>query len=324
MSTTLAKPNTSSNQTADKSTAKTVEALAKTNWHADLSLGFTNVNGKTTLSHRKHSGPLRVQRPLYPEAGDTANTCHVLLLHPPAGIASGDKLTIDVDLDKNTHALLTTPGAGKWYGSCSSKRLDDIAPAYQDITLNLGEQAFLEWLPQEVIVFNEAKVQAKTNITLHPTASTLAWEVTVFGRKAFMERFLLGNYHNEVTITEVSGADDEAQTNNLLIHDLLNIPADDRWFHSPLGMNRQHVFANFWAVPPMEKRATLATTVDELREFIEENQIPTFVTQIQNMLVIRHLGSDVQTCFKALAKVRAFLRQAWWGYDEHYPRIWNT
>lgn len=305
----------------EQTKATQTQSPTKPNWHAELSLGFTDVAGKTTLSHRKHSGPLRVQRPLYPEAGNSADTCHVLLLHPPAGIASGDKLSIDVTLDNNTHALLTTPGAGKWYGSCASKNIDDIAPAYQNITLNVGEHAFLEWLPQEVIVFNEAKVQAKTDITLHPTASILTWEITVFGRKAFNEQFLLGNYHNDVRISQV---DDKEASDNLLIHDLLNIPANDRWFHSPLGMNGQHVFANFWAVPPVEKRDTLATTVDELREFIEENDIPVFVTQIQNMLVIRHLGADVQTCFKALNQVRAFLRMAWWGYDEHYPRIWNT
>ncbi|MCA1769209.1 MAG: urease accessory protein UreD, partial [Halomonas sp.] len=82
-------------------------------WDASLDLRFTPRQGVTRLAHARHRGPLRVQRPFYPEGARGA--CHVYLLHPPGGLVSGDTLTIDVGVEAGAHALLTTPAANKLY-----------------------------------------------------------------------------------------------------------------------------------------------------------------------------------------------------------------
>ena len=81
-------------------------------WKAALQLGFAAEHGATRLARRAHRGPLAVQRPFLPEG---PAVCHVYLLHPPGGLVGGDELAIDVDVDADAHALVTTPAAGKVY-----------------------------------------------------------------------------------------------------------------------------------------------------------------------------------------------------------------
>ncbi|MFN2317914.1 MAG: urease accessory protein UreD, partial [Gemmatimonadales bacterium] len=90
---------------------------ARRRWSASLELGFQSRLGggrqSTHLSLLRHEGPLRVQRPFYPEGAQ--GCCHVYLLHPPGGLVSGDVLRIDAAVGEGAHALLTTPAAAKVY-----------------------------------------------------------------------------------------------------------------------------------------------------------------------------------------------------------------
>lgn len=88
-----------------------VEPIFDTGWRAELALEYERRGVRTVLAARRHDGPLLVQKPLYPEGDEV---CHSIVVHPPAGIAGGDSLAIGVRAGNNAHALLTTPGAGKW------------------------------------------------------------------------------------------------------------------------------------------------------------------------------------------------------------------
>jgi hypothetical protein len=109
-------------------------------------LASSRRDDSTILARREHRGPLRVQKALYPEG---PGVCHAIVLHPPAGIAGGDQLEIRVEADAGAHALLTTPGAGKWYRSSG-------AQSSQRIHIKVGAGATAEWLPQESILFSGA------------------------------------------------------------------------------------------------------------------------------------------------------------------------
>lgn|SRR5690554_1301073 len=105
---------------------------ASRHWAASLTLGFcARADGDvsiTRMTTARHYGPLRVQRPFYPEGRD--GCCHVYLLHPPGGVASGDSLNIDVNVGEGAHTLLTTPAANKLYRADSKRcRLEPAHPA---------------------------------------------------------------------------------------------------------------------------------------------------------------------------------------------------
>ena len=142
-------------------------------WQAMLDLRFGHRAGQgSVLSHARHSGPLRVQKPLHPEG---PGICHAVLLHPPGGVAGGDQLQIDVTVEPGAHALLTTPGATRWYKSQGR-------PAAQRVRLRVEEGAILEWLPQENMLFAGADATMALDLDLAPGARAIGWDAVVLGR----------------------------------------------------------------------------------------------------------------------------------------------
>jgi urease accessory protein len=144
-----------------------MEAL-ETGWRARLALEFALQGNKTVLARRGSDGPLVVQKPLYP---DGPQRCHAIVVHPPGGIAGGDELQLLVKTDGD--ALLTTPGAAKWYRSAGS---------WAKQTLQFDIEGGLEWLPRETILFDGALAQLETTIQLGPQASYVGWELICLGR----------------------------------------------------------------------------------------------------------------------------------------------
>src|SRR5262245_42061215 len=98
------------------------DPIVATPWRAELALRYESRAGRTILAGRRHDGPLVFQKPLYPE-GDAV--CHGIVVHPPAGIAGGDELHLQADVGGG-HALLTTPGATKWYRSAGPLATSDV------------------------------------------------------------------------------------------------------------------------------------------------------------------------------------------------------
>jgi urease accessory protein len=172
-------------------------ARAQGGWQARLELQFQAADGRTRLAHRRHHGPLLVQRIFHPEprAGEavlTAEPCHAYVLHPPGGVVSGDELQLDVEIQARAHALLTTPAAGKFYrrarcGASGPTRDGNeggeprLARLTQTLRVTGG---VLEWLPQENIFYPEAAVELCTRVRLEAGARFIGWEIGCLGLPA--------------------------------------------------------------------------------------------------------------------------------------------
>jgi urease accessory protein len=163
-------------------------------WQARLELEFGLSGHRTVLAHRRHSGPLLVLRPLYPEGRhEQAEACHVYVIHPPGGVVSGDELQLHVTVQTGAHALLTTPAAGKYY------RRGDGGIARMAQEFHIG-QAAREWLPQENIFYPDAAVELSTVVHLAAGARFVGWEISCLGLPASHSTFADGQVRQSLEL----------------------------------------------------------------------------------------------------------------------------
>ncbi|MEB3357977.1 MAG: urease accessory protein UreD [Synechococcales bacterium] len=159
-------------------------------WHGQLQLEFVADRMKTQLSHRYAQAPLKIQRPFYPEPG---GVCHAAMLHTAGGIAEGDRLSMSLRLHPQAQAVVTTPAATKVYRSTGGT-------AEQQVSLTVEAGACLEWLPQEVIVFEGARFRQGVRVELGEGAIWLGWDLIRLGRSARGERFQRGEWRSHLEI----------------------------------------------------------------------------------------------------------------------------
>lgn len=262
-------------------------------WSAYLHLRFVEGEGMTRLGARRHFGPLLVQRPFYPEGAP----CHVYVLHPPGGIVAGDRLELDIHLEPGSHALLTMPGASKFYRS-----IGPTARLAQHFHLQAGST--LEWLPQDSIFFNGARASLDNRFTLEPGAKLLAWETLCLGRPVMNERFEQGAIDSRLCI-ELPGEPG--------LHERLRIAGGQ------LAKVADHpLVATFCAYP------ATPLVLEQVRAQLDALDIPAGATLLGSLLVIRLLDHDNQHLQQTLQRLWYVLRPAVLGLAACPPRIWAT
>lgn len=265
--------------------------------HGSLQLRFADHAGTTRLVDCQHRGPLRVQKALYPEG---PRICHAIVLHPPGGVVGGDSLDIAVQAEASSHALLTSPGAAKWYRSNGKL-------SQQHVRLDAAAGAALEWLPQESIFFNQARVRLEHDITLAHDASYIGCEIQCFGRSASGERFAEGAISQRTRIR---------RGGKLLWWEQGALHGGSTQMASPFGLHGATVCATLIGV---------GTPVPALLLASLRASLPAVAfTQIKSVLVARFLGSDSETARRAMLGVWQALRSHLLGCSAAIPRIWNT
>ncbi|MDD0974214.1 urease accessory protein UreD [Pseudomonas fontis] len=266
---------------------------ADAGWNAELMLRFVQCETRTRLGARRHFGPLLVQRPFYPEGAP----CHVYVLHPPGGVVGGDRLALDIHLEPGSHALLTMPGATKFYRSAGPT---SVLKQH----FHLGEGSTLEWLPPGSICFPGARVALESRFSLAPGARLLAWETLCLGRPVMGETFSHGALDSRLHID---------LPDDLGLHERLRIEGGrlDKLAGHPLQ-------ATFCAAPATPE------LLDQVRELLAGLPLPAGATLLGPLLVVRLLDNDNQRLQTTLQRIWYCLRPAILGLAPCPPRIWAT
>lgn len=266
-------------------------------WSASIELGFEPRLSKTVLGRCRHLGPLRVQKPFYPEDG----ACHVYLLHPPGGMTGQDDLSVQVHVAQAAHALVTTPAANKVYRS---------AGMTSSIQQDLRVDGSFEWLPQGTILFGGSQAKQTTNIHLSPTSRLMAWDIISLGRPASGDNYTSGYFSQRLTVY-IDGAP--------LLTDRQAWSAGDASLTAPWGLGGNSVMGLFLVYPAD------ADTVSRCRKLIDclENSF-VCATNVDGLLIIRGLATNAVKLQDDFVHLWSGLRRPVIGCEPVQPRIWAT
>ena len=136
---------------------------------------------KTIITRKQTQVPLYVQKALHYDL-DYPSMAHVFILSPSGGILQGDRYRMDVDLKNNAISHLTTQGATRIYKMESNY-------ATHMVTLNLKDNSYLEFIPEQIIPYKNSRFYQKTNLEIDDSSTVVYSETIVPGRIAMGEMF---------------------------------------------------------------------------------------------------------------------------------------
>lgn len=267
----------------------------------ELAFDSSGVAGRTRLAHLHQAAPLRA---LFPE------TCRMdlpvaALTATCGGFTGGDSMSTAIGMGKGSKAMAIAQAAEKLYRSTGGETRIEIA-------LDVEAGGWLEWLPQETILFNGARMRRQTSIDLAEDAAVLAGEILVFGRSAHGETMTRGLVHDAWSVRRngmLVWADRFHAADDLLI-EALEHPAALK------GMRAAAMLVE--AGPGAERR------LDLLRDLmlLAPAEVRCAATVVNGVLVARWLAADALALRPSFAAAWMALRNEAQGLAPRLPSFW--
>ncbi|MYZ49800.1 urease accessory protein UreD [Propylenella binzhouense] len=139
-------------------------------------IAFKADGARTRLDRLFQEGAAKIRLPRAPAGAPP----QAVLINTAGGLTGGDRLAYEVALRAGCRATLTTQACEKIYRASGGEA--EIGTA-----LRLAAGSRLDWLPQEAILFDGARLSRRLDAELAADASLLAVEAAVFGRHAMGE-----------------------------------------------------------------------------------------------------------------------------------------
>jgi urease accessory protein len=170
-------------------------------------------NGSTILRVKRQEPPWKVVRGFQVPSGETLAHLH----NVSGGILDGDSLECRIELAPGAQAQVTTTGATRIYRSRSKEKT-----AAQRSVVIMGEGAYLEYLPDQLIPFASARFAQSAEVELEDGASLIWWDTVAPGREASGEVF---RYESLAGSLELTACGEPIAIERWTIEPMLRSPA---------------------------------------------------------------------------------------------------
>ncbi|WP_429004348.1 urease accessory protein UreD [Roseixanthobacter psychrophilus] len=258
-----------------------------------LRLVAAGSRARTHLVELAEQGALRGRIPRS-DGGDM----EAVMVNTAGGVACGDRFTIEMEARAAARLTVSTPAAEKVYRSDSDQ-------AEIHVRLAAGAGAALHWLPQETILFDQARLTRRYEVELDPSSTFLAFEALVFGRAARGETMSGGALVDQWRVRRGGG---------LIYADALRIDGPiGEMLARPAIANGRHALATLlYVAPDAEAR------LDAVREALGACASECGASAWNGLLVVRWLADDIEMLRRDATSFLMTFRGA------PLPRVWAS
>ena len=243
-------------------------------------------------------------RVLFPD-GESGDLPQAVLLTTSGGLTGGDRTHVVAEVRSGARATFTTQAAEKLYRAQAG---DSDTRIHVDMRVEAGGWA--EWLAQETILFDGARMRRSLHADVAPSGALLAVETTVFGRTAMGETFDVGLLHDSWRIR---------RGDRLIWADTLRMEGD-------ITKTRAARFG-FGTAVACSTLVYVGTDAAQLlgtaRELLSQSVLPAAATSFDGLLLVRLLCDDAVKARSAVMTLVGGLRSAAVGLPARVPRVWH-
>lgn len=267
-----------------------------------VAFAFARRHGGTRIAGLRQQAPLRA---LFPKPAP-ADLPVAVIVNVGGGLVGGDRIEVRAGVGEGAAGLVTSQAAEKVYRSTG-------AECRVETRLEVGAHGWLEWCPQETILFEQARLRRSLRLEVAPTGRTMLGEILVFGRLAAGERTRRGLVHDRIEVRR-DGA--------LIWLDTLRLDGDYApVFDARAGLDGAQALATFLYVAP-----DAAGWAEAARERLghEEDGVRAGVTVVNGLLLLRWLASDPLALRRSFAQFWGGFRSAAAGLPPALPRLWQV
>jgi urease accessory protein len=280
-----------------------VDAVARQHERADGAARIefkVGPDGRTVLGDLYQRAPCRA---LFP-AVECGEPTQAVLLTTSGGLTGGDRTEVHIEIRRGARATVTTQAAEKLYRALAQDPDTRIL-----VRMKVAAGGWAEWLAQETIVFEGARLRREFHADVDPTARLLATETLVLGRTAMGERFETGLIHDSWRIRRAG---------RLVWADALHLEGDiTEVLAAPFGFGTAVACSNVVYVGE-----DAAARLPQVRELLGNCRVPAAATAFDGLLLTRLLSDDAAALRAAVVALVGGIRQLTAALAPRLPRVW--
>lgn len=289
-------------------------AAAGSRWRAEAWLALERPGpGAPVRFQAGATAPLKWQRGRHQDDG----SLELPLLHTAGGLVGGDQLQVRVHGRGDAQALLTSVAAQKVYGSVG--RFRHRAEGHwcrHDLQVNLDERCWVEWMPQELVLYADALLEQRLRVQLAEAASFLCTDVVRLGRSAAGETLGRGCWRSQLEISRQGPGGPHWELVDRLSLDGASLQGEH-------GMAGWPVFGSLvWVAPRPLEPPVLERVLEQARRSREGLEGELACGRLSHGLIARYRGDSSQAARYWFSRIWAAVRQACGQPIPELPRVW--